>query len=100
MTVHTAQLLHFSQEDLESYGLDDEQVKNLKRTFDQFDSNKAGALSVGTVQTILKMMGMHVSCHALQVCTYLKYTRDHLYIMSAHFRLFSDLPILIQHRKY
>jgi len=55
-----------SQEDLESYGLDDEQVKNLKRTFDQFDSNKAGALSVGTVQTILKMMGMHVSCHALQ----------------------------------
>merc|ERR1711971_465578 len=42
------------------------QVKNLKHTFDQFDSNKAGALSVATVQTILKMMGMHVSCHALQ----------------------------------
>ena len=56
-----------SQEDLDSYGLDEEQVKNLKRTFDQFDSNKVGALSVGTVQTILKMMGMHVSCHALQV---------------------------------
>ena len=69
MTVLTVKLLHFSQEELESYGLDDEQVKNLKRTFDQFDSNKAGALSVGTVQTILKMMGMHVSCHALQVCT-------------------------------
>merc|ERR1712045_828541 len=55
-----------SQEELDSYGLDEEQVKNLKRTFDQFDSNKVGALSVGTVQTILKMMGMHVSCHALQ----------------------------------
>ena len=68
LTVLTVKLLHFSQEELESYGLDDEQVKNLKRTFDQFDSNKAGALSVATVQTILKMMGMHVSCHALQVC--------------------------------
>ena len=73
LTVHTVKLLHFSQEELESYGLDDEQVKNLKRTFDQFDSHKAGALSVGTIQTILKMMGMHISGHALQVKSYLFY---------------------------
>ena len=37
------------------------QVKSLKRTFDQFDSDKSGAISVGTVDTILKMMGMHIS---------------------------------------
>merc|ERR1712045_793422 len=55
-----------SQEDLDSCGLDDEQVKNLKRTFDQFDSNKVGALSIGTVETILKMMGMHVSSKDLE----------------------------------
>ena len=57
----------FSQEELDSCGLDEEQVRNLKRTFDQFDSNKVGALSIGTVQTILKMMGMHVSTSALEV---------------------------------
>ena len=33
----------------------------MKRTFDQFDSDKSGAISVGTVDTILKMMGMHIS---------------------------------------
>ena len=43
------------------------QVKALKRTFDQFDSDKSGAISVGTVNTILKMMGMHVSSVALEV---------------------------------
>ena len=43
------------------------QVKALKRTFDQFDSDKSGAISVGTVNTILKMMGMHVSSGALEV---------------------------------
>ena len=56
-----------SQEDLESYGLDDEQVRNLKRTFDQFDAHKTGALQTGTVHTILKMMGMHVTTANLQV---------------------------------
>ena len=39
----------------------------MKRTFDQFDSDKSGAISVGTVNTILKMMGMHVSSAALEV---------------------------------
>ena len=33
----------------------------MKRTFDQFDKDRLGAISVGTVETILKMMGMHVS---------------------------------------
>ena len=42
-------------------------MKALKRTFDQFDSDKSGAISVGTVNTILKMMGMHVSSAALEV---------------------------------
>merc|ERR1711963_695356 len=55
-----------SQEDLESYGLDEEQVRNLKRTFDQFDSHKTGALQTGTVHTILKMMGIHVTTTAVQ----------------------------------
>ena len=57
----------FSQEELESYGLDEEQMRNLKRTFDQFDSDKSGALSVDTVHMILKMMGIHVSTMAVQV---------------------------------
>merc|ERR1712018_1015015 len=56
----------FSQEELESYGLDEEQMRNLKRTFDQFDSDKSGALSVDTVHMILKMMGIHVSTMAVQ----------------------------------
>ena len=43
------------------------QVRTLKRTFDQFDSDKTGAISVETVNTILKMMGMHVSTRALDV---------------------------------
>ena len=42
-------------------------VKTLKRTFDQFDTDKSGAISVETVNTILKMMGMHVSSKALEV---------------------------------
>ena len=42
-------------------------MKSLKRTFDQFDYEKSGAISVGTVDTILKMMGMHVSTIALKV---------------------------------
>ena len=44
----------------------DQQVKSLKRTFDQFDKEKQGAISVGTVETILKMMGMHVSSKDLE----------------------------------
>merc|ERR1712107_19850 len=56
----------FSQEQLESYGLDEEQMRNLKRTFDQFDSDKSVALSVDTVHMILKMMGIHVSTMAVQ----------------------------------
>ena len=56
-----------SQEELESYGLDEEQMRNLKRTFDQFDSDKSGALKIDTVHTILKMMGYKVSAHGLQV---------------------------------
>merc|ERR1712109_15141 len=52
--------------DVDTCGLEDEQVKALKRTFDQFDSDKSGAISVGTVNTILKMMGMHVSSAALE----------------------------------
>jgi len=55
-----------SQEELESYGLDEEQMRNLKRTFDQFDSDKSGALKIDTVHTILKMMGYKVSTHGLQ----------------------------------
>ena len=51
--------------DVDGCGLEDEQVKSLKRTFDQFDSDKSGAISVGTVDVILKMMGMHVSTRAL-----------------------------------
>lgn len=39
----------------------------MKRTFDQFDSEKCGAISVDMVNTILKMMGMHVSSQALEV---------------------------------
>ena len=56
-----------SQEELESYGLDEEQMRNLKRTFDQFDSDKSGALKIDTVHTILKMMGYKVSTASLQV---------------------------------
>ena len=56
-----------SQEELESFGLDQDHVQKLKRTFDQFDASKSGALSVGTVHTILKMMGYHVTTTALQV---------------------------------
>ena len=56
-----------SQEELESFGLDEEQMRNLKRTFDQFDRDKSGALNVDTVHQILKMMGMHVTTAALQV---------------------------------
>ena len=56
-----------SQEELESFGLDQEQVNNLKRTFDQFDAEKSGALSVNTVEKILKMMGMRVTTKELQV---------------------------------
>jgi Ca2+-binding EF-hand superfamily protein len=52
--------------DVDTCGLEEEQVKSLKRTFDQFDSDKSGAISVGTVNTILKMMGMHVSTVALE----------------------------------
>jgi len=52
--------------DVDTCGLEEEQVKALKRTFDQFDKDKAGAISVGTVNTILKMMGMHVSSVALE----------------------------------
>ena len=60
-----------SQEEMESYGLDEEHVIKLKRTFDQFDSTKSGALNLGTVHTILKMMGMHVTTAALEViCVY------------------------------
>ena len=59
-----------SQEELESFGLDEEQMKNLKRTFDQFDAEKSGALSVNTVHTILKMMGMHVTTKAFLRITY------------------------------
>ena len=59
-----------SQEELESYGLDEEQMRNLKRTFDQFDSDKSGALKIDTVHTILKMMGYKVSAHGLQVSKY------------------------------
>ena len=40
-------------------------MRTLKRTFDQFDSDKSGSISVETVNTILKMMGMHVSPRAL-----------------------------------
>merc|ERR1712131_100622 len=47
--------------DVDRCGLEEEQVKSLKRTFDQFDKDRLGAISVGTVDTILKMMGMHVS---------------------------------------
>merc|ERR1711981_102395 len=52
--------------DVDTCGLEEDQVKALKRTFDQFDSDKSGAISVGTVNTILKMMGMHVSTVALE----------------------------------
>ena len=43
------------------------QLRTLKRTFDQFDSEKSGSISVETLNTILKMMGMHVSSRALDV---------------------------------
>ena len=59
-----------SQEELESYGLDEEQMRNLKRTFDQFDSDKSGALKIDTVHTILKMMGYKVSTASLQVINF------------------------------
>ena len=46
------------------------QLRTLKRTFEQFDSDKSGSISVETLNTILKMMGMHVSSRALDVrCT-------------------------------
>jgi len=55
-----------SMPDVDRCGLEEEQVKSLKRTFDQFDKEKQGAISVGTVETILKMMGMHVSSQDLE----------------------------------
>merc|ERR1712073_188514 len=55
-----------SMPDVDRCGLEEEQVKSLKRTFDQFDKEKQGAISVGTVETILKMMGMHVSSKDLE----------------------------------
>ncbi len=81
----------YSTEDIDTCGLENEQVrliqinrgfnssliliklqiKTLKRTFDQFDSKKTGALCVNTVHTILKMMGMHVTTRALEVGNYL-----------------------------
>ena len=47
------------------------QVRTLKRTFDQFDADKSGSISVETVNTILKMMGMHVSSRALEASSWL-----------------------------
>ena len=46
------------------------QLRTLKRTFEQFDSDKSGSISVETLNTILKMMGMHVSSRALDVSCY------------------------------
>ncbi|TRY79379.1 hypothetical protein TCAL_09821 [Tigriopus californicus] len=57
---------NFSVSDYDTWGLEEEQVRTLKRTFDQFDSDKSGAISVEMVNTILKMMGMHVSSRALE----------------------------------
>ena len=39
----------------------------LRRTFDQFDSDRSGALTFEKVNTILKMMGLHVSRTSLDV---------------------------------
>merc|ERR1711992_378294 len=52
-------------DEVDTCGLEDEQLRTLKRTFDQFDSEKSGSISVETLNTILKMMGMHVSFRAL-----------------------------------
>merc|ERR1711884_57191 len=52
-------------DEVDTCGLEDEQLRTLKRTFDQFDSEKSGSISVETLNTILKMMGMHVSSRAL-----------------------------------
>merc|ERR1712037_19277 len=52
-------------DEVDTCGLEDEQLRTLKRTFEQFDSDKSGSISVETLNTILKMMGMHVSSGAL-----------------------------------
>lgn len=58
---------YYNISELDTCGLEEEQVCTLKRTFDQFDADKTGAIPIETVNTILKMMGMHVSSRALEV---------------------------------
>ncbi len=42
-------------------GLDKEQVNGLRKAFDAFDTDKKGSISVDTLSTILRMMGVKVS---------------------------------------
>jgi len=45
--------------------LNEDQVGALRKAFDSFDTDKSGAISVETVQTILRMMGLKVTEKAL-----------------------------------
>ncbi|KAK3857098.1 hypothetical protein Pcinc_035026 [Petrolisthes cinctipes] len=42
-------------------GLDKAQVEGLRKAFDAFDTDKKGSISVDTLSTILRMMGVKVS---------------------------------------
>jgi len=46
--------------------LSEDQVSALRKAFDSFDTDKSGCISVETVSTILRMMGLKVSEKALQ----------------------------------
>merc|ERR1712168_1037091 len=46
--------------------LNEDQIGALRKAFDSFDTDKSGAISVETVSTILRMMGLKVSEKALQ----------------------------------
>lgn len=46
--------------------LNKEQIEGLRKAFDSFDMDKKGAISVETVSTILRMMGIKITDASLQ----------------------------------
>merc|ERR1712055_48775 len=46
--------------------LNEDQISALRKAFDSFDTEKSGHITVETVSTILRMMGLKVSEKALQ----------------------------------
>merc|ERR1712170_279656 len=41
--------------------LDEEQIDGLRKAFDSFDTEKVGCISIETISTILRMMGLKVT---------------------------------------